>query len=162
VRHVPAGQALRYLAVGAWNTLFGYGCYALLTYLLTGILPYAYMAAAVLSTVVNITVAYLGYKVFVFKTKGNYLREYLRWYVVYGTTTLVNLALLPLLVAALDVFVRPQSYAPYVAGAILTVGTVVASFFGHKRYSFAPKGVPEIAPASVAPGRGQAIESSSV
>jgi putative flippase GtrA len=94
------------------------------------------MAAAVLNTVVNITVAYLGYKIFVFKTKGNYVREYLRCYLVYGTTILVNLALLPVLVAALDPLIRPQVYAPYIAGAILTAGSVVLSFLGHKRYTF--------------------------
>ena len=33
--------------------------------------------AVVPSTVINITVAFLGYKWFVFKTKGNYLREWM-------------------------------------------------------------------------------------
>ena len=137
-------QLVRYLAVGVWNTLFGYGCYAFLTYLLTGVMPHAYMAAAVLSTVINITVSYLGYKIFVFQTKGNYLREYLRCYVVYGTMSLVNLALLPVLVAVLGQFVTTAEYAPYLAGAILTAGTVVVSFIGHKRYSFAPQTASEI------------------
>ncbi|MCY2993448.1 MAG: GtrA family protein [Planctomycetota bacterium] len=133
---------MRYLLVGVWNTLFGYGCYALLTYLLTGVLPHAYMAAAVLSTGINITVSYLGYKVFVFRTKGNYLQEYLRCYVVYGTSTLVNLALLPVLVAVLNRSLRRPEHAPYIAGAILIAGTVVVSFVGHKRYSFATKSLP--------------------
>ena len=105
-----------------------------LTYLLTPIMPSAYMVAAVLSTVINISVSYLGYKTFVFKTRGNYLREYFRCYVVYGGVTLVNLALLPVVKNVLELFVRPPSSAPYIAGAILTVGTVaVASFIGHKR-----------------------------
>jgi putative flippase GtrA len=135
-RHFPVAQVARYLIVGVWNTFFGYGLYALFTYLLTGIVPYAYMLASVLSNVIAITVAFLGYKWFVFKTKGNYLREYLRCYVVYGTAFLVSLALLPVLVALLDLVIRP-AYAPYVAGAILTVGTVLVSFIGHRHYSFA-------------------------
>ena len=138
------GQILRYLLVGVWNTLFGYGCYALLTFLLTDVVPHAYMAAAVLSTVINITVSYLGYKFLVFRTNRNYLQEYLRCYVVYGTSTLVNLALLPVLVAVLNRFLRRPEYAPYIAGAILTAGTVVVSFFGHKRYSFATKSLPTV------------------
>ena len=66
--------------------LFAYGLYALLTYLLTPLIPYAYMAAALLGTVVCITVSFLGYKMLVFRTKGNFLKEYLRCYVVYGTS----------------------------------------------------------------------------
>ena len=32
-RHAPPGQVVRFLIVGAWNTLFAYGLFALLTYL---------------------------------------------------------------------------------------------------------------------------------
>lgn len=133
---LPNGQVLRYLVVGGWNTLFGYGCYALLTYLLTGTVPCAYMVAGILSTAVNITVSYLSYKTFVFKTKGNFVREYLRCYVVYGTTILLNLALLPVLVVTLDLLIRPQVYVPYIAGAILIGSNVGFSFLGHRRYTF--------------------------
>ena len=139
ISSAPPGQIVRYLVVGAWNTLFGYGLYALLTYLLTPLIPYAYMAAALLGTVVCITVSFLGYKIFVFRTRGNFLREYLRCYVVYGTSTIVNLALLPVLVTVLNLYVEPQVYSPYIAGAILTAGTVVVSFIGHQRYTFAHK-----------------------
>ena len=130
------GQFIRYVMVGAWNTLFGYAVYAVLTYMLTGVIPYAYMAASVLGSVVAITVAYIGHKFIVFKTKGNYLREYLRFYVVYGGAAAVNLVLLPFLVSALNFFLRDPSYSPYIAGAILTAVTVLFSFVGHKHYSF--------------------------
>ena len=146
ISSVPPGQVVRYLLVGVWNTLFGYGLYALLTYLLTPLIPYAYMAAALLGTVVCITVSFLGYKIFVFRTKGNFLREYLRSYVVYGTSTLVNLVLLPVLVAVLNLYVEPPVYSPYIAGAILTVGTVVVSFIGHQRYTFAHQPSPRAKP----------------
>jgi putative flippase GtrA len=137
LRHLPPGQVVRYLIVGVGNTLFGYGLFALFTWLLTGIVPMAYMVACVLGNVVAITVAFLGYKWFVFKTKGNYLREYLRCYVVYGTAMLVNLALLPVLVKLAEWVVGPQAYAPYIAGAVLTAGSVLLSFVGHRHYSFA-------------------------
>jgi putative flippase GtrA len=138
-RHFPPGQVVRYLIVGLWNTLFGYGLYALFTWLLTGVMPAPYMLASVLSNVIAVTGAFLCYKWFVFKTKGNYLREYLRCYMVYGTAFLVNLALLPILVYLLDLVVRPQTCVPYLAGAILTAGTVVLSFVGHRQFSFAKK-----------------------
>jgi len=146
VSSAPPGQVVRYLLVGVWNTLFGYGLYALLTYLLTPLIPYAYMAAGLLGTAVCITVSFLGYKLLVFRSRGNFLKEYLRCYVVYGTSTLVNLALLPVLVAVLNLYVEPPVYAPYIAGAILTVGTVVASFIGHQQYTFAHKPSPGAKP----------------
>jgi putative flippase GtrA len=136
VRRFPPGQVVRYLIVGVWNTLFGYSLFALFTWLLTGVVPMAYMLACVLSNAIAITVAFLGYKWFVFKTKGNYLREYLRCWVVYGTAFLVNLALLPVLVVLFETIVKPQA-SPYIAGAVLTAGTVLLSFVGHRQYSFA-------------------------
>lgn len=142
LRSAPPGQVARYLIVGAWNTLFGYGLYALLTYVLTPLLPCAYMFAAALGTVVCITVSFLGHKLWVFRSQGNFWKEYLRAYVVYGTANIVNLMLLPLLVAILNLFVRPQGYSPYIAGAVLTAVTVVVSFFGHQQYTFAQPRTP--------------------
>ena len=56
--------------------------------------------------------------------------------VVYGSTILLGLALLPILVFALRrVGVQPNA-APYVAGAVVTGITVIVSFFGHKHISF--------------------------
>jgi len=133
---LPRAQLLRYLIVGAWNTLFGYSVFAGLTYVLTGHVPYAYMVANVLSNVVAITVAYVGYKLFVFKTKGNYLREYLRFYVVYGAAMLLGLALLPVFVVLVGLVLPRPALVPYVAQALVIPVTVLSSFVGHKRYSF--------------------------
>ncbi len=137
-REVLSAQFGRYMLVGFWNTLFGYATFAGLTYALTDHLPYAYMLAALLSWIVNITVSYVGYKVLVFKTKGNYLREYLRCYVVYGTAAAASIVLLPVLVIALRTVLAEKAYAPYIAGGILTGVSVVCSFIGHKRFSFSP------------------------
>ncbi len=133
---IPEGQFIRYLLVGAWNTFFGYALYAGLNYVLTDVIPYAYMAASVISNIIAITVAYLGYKVFVFRTRGNILREYLRCYAVYGAAAAMNLILLPVLVTGLNFIITQRVYAPYIAGAILTAVTVLASFFGHRNFSF--------------------------
>ncbi len=73
-RHVPGGQLGRYLVVGIWNTAFGYATFALFNLLLEGRVPASYMVASLLASVINITVAFLGYKWFVFKTRGNYLQ----------------------------------------------------------------------------------------
>ena len=138
-RHAPPGQVVRFLIVGAWNTLFGYAVYSLLTYLLiprVGNDKAAAVMASLLGSVINITMSFFCHKVYVFRTKGNLLREYLRAYVVYGTTMLVSTALLPLVMVLLDLVNTPKRSVPYLAGAILLAGNVFISFFGHKRYTF--------------------------
>src|ERR1041384_1516321 len=60
--HIPPRQFLRYLLVGLWNTAFGYAAYAALTAALTPRFPHAYIVASLLSSLLSITVAFLGYK----------------------------------------------------------------------------------------------------
>ncbi|HEV2704039.1 MAG TPA: GtrA family protein [Steroidobacteraceae bacterium] len=137
-RHFPPGQFLRYLVVGGFNTLFGYSCFAVLNWLLTPHLPYAYILAGVLSSVINITFSFFNYKWFIFKTKGNYLREWTRCVVVYSGGIAASAVLLPVCVILLRHLTQMNESAPYAAAAVLTAINVFASFIGHKKFSFAP------------------------
>ena len=135
-RHLPPGQVVRYLLIGAWNTLFGYGTFALFTMLLAPLGRQSYILAVIPSTMINITVAFLGYKWFVFKTKGNYLREWIRCVGVYSSSMALGMVLLPVFVFVIRHRFGLESQAPYIAGALLGVLTVIFSFFGHKHISF--------------------------
>lgn len=131
---------MRYLVVGAWNTLFGYGCYFLLVRLFLRVLPtppsITASIALVVATVINITVSFLGYKWFVFRTRGNYWREYLRSMTVYLPSLFLNAVVIAPLTAIFRSFHPIRNQAPYIAGALLTGVTVILSFFGHKHISF--------------------------
>src|ERR1019366_10167105 len=81
---------VRYLAVGACNTIFGYGCYALFTLLLSPIFSYGYVLASLLANLFSITFAFFGYKWFVFKTHGNYLKEWVRCLGVYAGSMILS------------------------------------------------------------------------
>lgn len=147
-------QFIRYLLVGCWNTGFGYGVFFLIYSYLKVRLSYtlAYNAANIASQIFAITNAYIGYKCFVFQTRGNYLREYLRFYVVYGVTAIINILLLPVVVTLLSHALHGRAYplcsifgkmlilssdtTPYYASALLLLITVLGSFFGHKHFSF--------------------------
>jgi len=135
-RHIPPGQFGRYLLVGAGNTLFGYGSFAFFTAVLSPMIPYSYIAASVISSLLNISVSFLGYKWFVFKTKGNYLREWIRCVGVYSGGILFGVLAVPALVVVIRRNTRFFSQAPYIAGALLTAFMVVYSFLGHKKFSF--------------------------
>ena len=121
-------QEVRYIVAGGWNTVFGYGCFAVLYYLLGGRTPDSFII--VLSSIIAISGAFLVYKLFVFRTHGNWLREYLRSYLVYGGGTLINLVMFPLLKGWLGM-------NPYAAQAVILVVTVVSSYIAHNRFTFA-------------------------
>src|ERR1039457_5106338 len=78
VEHFPPGQFGRYLIVGLCNTIFGYSAYAFFTAILTPYVPFPYVTAIVCAYFFNVTFAFLSYKWFIFKTKGDYLREWSR------------------------------------------------------------------------------------
>jgi putative flippase GtrA len=142
ISHVPPGQFLRYIVVGGWNTAFGYSTFAGIYYLLHGyVIPHVNIywqavTAQVFSIPINFTASYLCYKIFVFKTKGNYLREWLRSIAVYGVGFLPSLALLPLLVKALLFVPHIHGNAPYLANALLMGVGVIYSFLGHRNVTF--------------------------
>jgi putative flippase GtrA len=136
-RHIPPAQFLRYLLIGGWNTLFGYTCFFLMNRWLSTIMPaYSYIAASLISNLISISVAFLGYKWFVFRTRGNYLREWLRTLAVYSGSILLSAVLLAPLVGLIRHVTHYQSQAPYIAGAIVTIFTVISSFLGHRHFSF--------------------------
>jgi putative flippase GtrA len=136
--HIPPAQFGRYLIVGVWNTVFGYSSFALLTALLTPHIPHAYILAGVLSNLLNITVAFLNYKWFIFKTKGNYLREWCRCLLVYSSGIALGTVLLPATVFCIRQATVFRASAPYIAGALLMGTNVIFSFLGHRKFSFGP------------------------
>jgi len=170
----PPGQFFRYIAVGIFNTLFGYITYVVFFTLLSNLTFAQHPAliaplAALVSTPLNITVAYFGYKIFVFKTRGNYLAEWFKCFGVYGVGMLPGLIALSAITRLVQALMhshavallhllslveshlsgRPLAFvahighgavmAGYIAGAIVQAFTVIASFVGHKKVTFAPK-----------------------
>jgi putative flippase GtrA len=141
VRLFPPGQFARYLGVGVWNSLFGIGSYALLLYVLGRMLPPRYLlltvdVASVLATPLNITMAYFCYKIFVFKTRGNYRAEWLRCFAVYGAGMIPGLIVLPVLTRALQAVPVLHRGAAYYAGVLLIGVTTIFSFLGHRKVTF--------------------------
>ena len=140
-RVFPAGEVIRFLLVGASNTLFSYalyaGCVILYGHLFPNLgKPLVADLASITSKPVGITVAFLGYKHFVFRTHGNYLKEWLRCFAVYGVSTPVELVILPLATKLFLLFALTRIYAPYLAGVVNSVVIAGYSYFAHKKFSF--------------------------
>jgi putative flippase GtrA len=130
------GQFVRYLLVGGFNTAFGFGVFAFLNWLFRGLGSFAYMYAWAIANVIAITAAFLAYKWFVFRTRGNYLIEWIRCFSVYGSGLLFGAVALPITVTILRRTMHRPELAPYLAAALLAVVTIILSFMGHKHFSF--------------------------
>jgi putative flippase GtrA len=150
-------QVVRYLLVGGFNTCFGYSLFVAFNYLFRRLGIYGSEIASLVSNVIAITAAFLGYKWFVFRTHGHYLREWLRCISVYGSSMLFSLVMLPPLTLLLRHWFGRSQMASNVAAAILIVVTVVASYFGHKHFSFRRSGA--AMDAALDPGASKEVES---
>jgi len=126
-QHLYDSKPLRFLVTGGWNTAFSYISLASLYYLLSAKMHY--MVIMVIATIINITNAYICHKLFVFKTKGNYIREYIRYYAVYAVPAGLSFLFFPFCIEVLKINF-------YFTQAILTFVTVFISYFGHKHVSF--------------------------
>jgi putative flippase GtrA len=128
--YIRRREQLLYLLVGGWNTVFGYGVWALLQYLLGNHLHY--LIVVILSWPFAVLNAYLGYRYIVFRSRGPVARELPRFSLVYLATLLVNLALLP-------IALRVSPFNIYVVQALFTGVVVICSYLAHRYYSFGGK-----------------------
>ena len=140
-RVFPTGEVIRFLLVGASNTVIAYVLYALCVRFYAHLLPthgkpLIADLASLTSKPISITVAFLGYKHFVFRTKGNYLKEYLRCFAVYGVSTPAELLILPIATKLFLLGALTHPYAPYLAGIVNSVLIASYSYFAHKKFSF--------------------------
>jgi len=120
-------RRFRFLVIGGCNTASGYCVFAVIYYLLSPRVHYLLVLA--LATVVNVTISYLTQKFFVFRTSGNCLLEYLRFYLVYAVPIALGFVMFPMLVSGLGA-------NPYLAQGLILLVTVVLSYLGHSRVSF--------------------------
>jgi putative flippase GtrA len=145
-RSFPAREVLRYLVVGMGNTLFGYGCYAGFVALYSHLLPATYLPltvdlASITATPIGMTMSFFTYKIFVFRTKGRYLSEWLRCFAVYGSAMIPDLFLLPVFTKLLQSIALVRGVAPYLAGALVMGGTTIYTYLAHKNFSFSRRNI---------------------
>jgi putative flippase GtrA len=120
-------EKVAYLIVGGLNTIFGYVCSALLYYSLYDVLHI--VVIGVVASVISITFSFTTYKLLVFRTKGGWLREYGRCYVVYGLSSALS-------ITAMWILVDLAGVPFWLAQALVTCVVVVISYVGHSRFTF--------------------------
>jgi putative flippase GtrA len=134
--HKSIYQLIRFTVAGGFNTVFGYCVFAILNWYFASFGRYSYLLASLLGSIITISVAFLWYKLFVFRTRGNYLIEWIRCFGVYGISVLIGLVGMTILVPILRAHLNNPSRASYIAAAILSVCSVPFTFFSHRNFSF--------------------------
>jgi putative flippase GtrA len=140
-RVLPGGEVIRFLAVGVFNTVFSLALYSVCVIVFGRILPHSGKPliadiAFAISTPISITVAFLCYKHFVFRTEGNYLKEWLRCFAVYSVSFPMGLVILPTATHLFEHVDLIRKYAPFLAGLVNSVVIACYSYFAHKKFSF--------------------------
>ena len=120
-------KKLRYLLVGIWNSIFPYIVFAFLYFITDKKLNY--LIILTLCQVAGLTNAFICYKFFVFKTKGNVLAEYFKFYLIYGFSFLINLS-------ALSFFVGLCDFNPLLSQGVIAIFIIIMTYFAHDRFSF--------------------------
>jgi putative flippase GtrA len=121
-------RLFRFLVAGAVNTALGLAIYPLLYWLIPP-LRIHYMLALAISQIFCVLFAYVNYKVAVFRTRGNIVREFS----IFSTFYLVILATNWL---ALPVLVELGHVSPLVGQLAFMLPVVVGSYLWHSRVTF--------------------------
>lgn len=127
IRKAWNNEKFRYLLIGAYNTFFGYGVFALLWVLWGHSLHYIVVLA--LSHVIAVTNAFFGYRILVFRKQREVWGDFAKFNMVYLGAFAFN-------VLALPVLIEKVGFHPLFAQALLVIVTVVASYVFHRRFSF--------------------------
>jgi putative flippase GtrA len=117
----------RFLMIGGVNTLIGYLVVTCIYTLFSERL--SFLMIGIISNIVAITMTFTLQKLFVFRTQGNWLQEYLRSYITYGAVGIIGFALLWIFLNVLQINV-------WISQAIIIVIITGISFIGHKKITF--------------------------
>lgn len=125
-------QRVRFLAVGATNTIVGYLIFAVLTQWVFASVFLGYLISLAFSYIGSISLAFVLYRRFVFVVKGRLVGDFVRFVSVYLVAIGINALALPVLVEFVGI-------PPLLSQAIILFATTLLSFFGHKYFSFRRK-----------------------
>jgi putative flippase GtrA len=142
LRRLLALEQIRYLLVGAWNTLVGYVLFAGLVITLGDRVHYLWLL--LVAHVISVLQAFALYRVFVFRVRGRLLGDLVRFWSVYAGALAINMVALPVLVEAGGVPVLP-------AQAFFVCVTIVTTYVVNRHFSFSRPAAAE-PPSEIAAG----------
>lgn len=121
------GEGARFLVIGVVNSAFGFGVFAALQVTLGRVAHY--LVVLVVAQVIAVLEAYVLQRVVVFRARGRWWRDLVRFSGVYVVALGLNAVLLPLLV---EVAKLPVLLAQALVMAVVALGT----FIVHRSFTF--------------------------
>jgi len=121
-------KKFRFIVAGAINTTAGLTIYPILYLALTP-LGFGYVEILLIAQFICISFSFITNKYFVFKTKKNTRKEYLKFFIFHGFYAILNLIFLPFLV---DV----MKFSPIISQIIFTIPIIAISYFWHSHITF--------------------------
>ena len=115
----------RYLTVAVVNVALKYVAFAVLLFFYAN----NYQLNLLLSWIFSSFTAFLGYKILVFATEGNHLREYLKSLAILSWSYLINSFFL-------WVAVKKLLFNPYLSQAVILFGLTTVNFVLFKHFAF--------------------------
>jgi putative flippase GtrA len=128
-RRLYDDQRVRFLLVGGFNTFFGYAVFAGL-YLLFGA-HIGYLACLYMQYALCVPLAFFLHRRITFRVRGHdhLALDFMRFCGVYVIALVFNTVALPVLVESLRM-------SPLLAQAMVVTVSTIATYFGHKLFSF--------------------------
>lgn len=126
-------QRVAFLIVGGVNTVVGTAWFILFQATIGH--RFGYMVSLVCAHVAAVLCAFVLYRRFVFHVRGHVWLDLFRFELVNLTSLAINAVALPLLVEAVHI-------PPIPAQLLITMVTVLVSWFGHRGFSFRRKQAP--------------------
>jgi putative flippase GtrA len=90
-------QIIKFFLVGVLNTVVGYGVFFISSLYIN------YLLALIFSHIVGVIHSFIWNKYWVFRSSKNKIREFLKFYSVYGVMLLINIAMLYYFVSILNI-----------------------------------------------------------
>jgi putative flippase GtrA len=137
-------ERVRFLAVGATNTLVGYLLFASFYQFVFHDIAFGYILSLVFSYCFSTVLAFVLYRRFVFRVTGHIWRDFARFLGVNLLAVGINLVSLPFLVEV-------AGLSPLISQALILVCTTLVSFLGHKSVSFRRTDAEAVPPTTSTP-----------
>jgi putative flippase GtrA len=122
-----ADEKIKYLLTGGFNAVCGYflgvGAYLGLRE------SFHIIFISIVANIFAITISFLTYKIFVFRTSGEWLKEYLKIYLVYGLTAIISTLLIWIFVDILSINI-------WLSQGLVLFSMFLFSFFLNRSFTF--------------------------
>ena len=127
IKNIKTNFNLIYIFIGVCNTIIGY---------LVGVVSFLFfydfigvLGVSFISNVVSISISYLNFKFFLFKTSGNFLKEYFKSYLNYGVSFILSTILLWFLIEKVKLNI-------YLSQLIIMPLVVIMNYVGNRFFVF--------------------------